>query len=84
MAIHDLDGFGEERESAAESGIPLSSAPASLRFLDLSGAWLSEDAVRNRHLADIVQERATSDDSNLIHGKSHCPSNSYGECRDPL
>ena len=83
-AVDDLGRLGEERNLAQHLVAAIAVLVHDRDFFRVKRAGLAQDGIRNRHLADVVQERAAGDHPDLVARQAHGPGHGDGEGGDAL
>jgi hypothetical protein len=72
------DGLGEPAELAEELVAPLGVTIDDRELLVVEGAWLLQDLVRDRELADVVQQPTCGERAKLVRGEAELLADEHG------
>src|SRR5258708_15502662 len=84
VRINDLGGLRKKGNFLEHLVAAVAVLAHDLPLVGVERPRFAQNSVRNRHLADVVKERAPSDDANLIRGEAHGTRHSDGVSRDSL
>src|SRR6516165_9256979 len=82
--LHDFRRFAKKRDAYQHVVAYLTVGAHDLLFVIGQMSWFAQNRVRNRHLADVVEECGASHNREVARGNWNCLGDKNGEGRDAL